>query len=143
MSSLPLIACSPIRCPVSVAVASPHWMPVSFTLTTNYARAAFSHRSLSVPYVTYLLALVDHDCPTLHHPPNAVDHDVDVGEGIAFNGNDIGEVAGRDPAEGAPHAEDRGAVRRRRGERLRRRHADLSVPAKLARVLPEHMKHRV
>ena len=63
---------------------------------------------------------------------------VDVGERVAFDGDDVGEVAGRDRAEVPAMAEQRGRNRRRGGERLRRRHAGLDEPAELARVLAEH-----
>src|SRR5687768_13977527 len=87
-------------------------------------------------------AIHDHP-PALHDPTNAVDHDADVREWIAIHRDDVREVAGRYGAELLFHSEQRGAVRRGRGERLRGRHSDLRVPQQLARVLAEHVEHRV
>src|SRR4051812_37608302 len=47
--------------------------------------------------------LVDDDGAGLHHPAHFVQHDLDVGERVAVDGDDVGDMAGRDRAEARLH----------------------------------------
>jgi hypothetical protein len=48
---------------------------------------------------------VDNDAACLHHPTYFADGHLDVGKGIAFDGNDIGDIAGRDQTQRLLHTE--------------------------------------
>ena len=48
---------------------------------------------------------VDNDAACLHHPTHFADGHLDVGKGIAFDGNDVGDIAGRDRTQGLLHPE--------------------------------------
>ena len=52
-----------------------------------------------------IAGFVDNDAACLHHPTHFADGHLDVGKGIAFDGNDVGDIAGRDRTQGLLHPE--------------------------------------
>src|SRR5262249_17563991 len=83
------------------------------------------------------------DHAAFHHPARLVNHNIHVGEWIAFDGYDVGVIARRDRAQTLLHPEQRRAVRSRSGERLGGRHSRFDEPFKLARILAEHREDGV
>jgi hypothetical protein len=52
-----------------------------------------------------IAGFVHNDVACLHHPPHSADGHLDVGKGIAFDGNHIGDIAWRDRTQRLLQAE--------------------------------------
>src|SRR6185503_19781082 len=121
--------------PASCRTAAPPPAPPAPQPTTQ-PRLLFSSASI-------LLTALDDDGAAFYHPSYFVDNHVDIGERVAFDGDDVGEIAGRERAERLLLAEQRRRHGGRGGKRLRRRHPGADEPRQLTCVLTKHRVDRI
>src|SRR6266481_1006429 len=81
---------------------------------------------------------VDYYLAGFHYPADVFDGDVDVGEWVAFDGDEVGEIAGGYGAEFGGLAEEFGGVGGRGAQGLLGSHASFDEPAEFACVFPKH-----
>jgi len=81
---------------------------------------------------------VDYYLAGFHYPADVFDGDVDVCEGVAFDGDEVGEIAGGYGAEFGGLAEQVGGVGGGGAEGLLGSHAGFDEPAEFASVFSKH-----